>query len=178
MPDLLRSAFSRGPVRVTVDGITYVLQYESAAQWMLHFTEPHWMLSVLRGVDADSYEQLMDRMETGRAGPLDADRVACTVLAEAGGRAWWESYRLATALREPTLLGAVLGRADPDRLSLAGFLAVVYATVIEGASTTDRMKIEAEIAIPPAGAVLTDDDPDDMAAMVRQMRNLPGVRTG
>jgi hypothetical protein len=178
VPDLLRSAFHHGPVTVTLDDVTYTFPYRTASQWLSMVSGGHWALDVLRSADAESYERFVQRAEDGEAGPDDLQRIARAALAEASGFHWWEAERLMSLLGEPRMLGTVLHHgADPDRLSLAAVLAIVYSLIMQG-SEKDQVKVEAEISVPPPGAVTEEDGDEDFSAMVDRMRSLPGISIG
>lgn len=177
MSDLLRSAFHRGPVQIEADGIVFVFDYRPASWWLERFGSGAWNLDLLRHADDASYEALLDRLESGRARPEDANRVARRALAEAAGRPWWEAERLVSVLGNSEMLGAALRGADPEHMSLAAFLSVVYSLLMKGADMKDRMKIEAELSVPPYEAA-GEEEEEDFTAMVSAMRNMPGVSIG
>lgn len=183
MADLARAAFARGPLTVSVAGADFTFPYMSAGVWLDMMTDPDWVIRVLRSMTPDTYERLMGQLETGRFGRDDLVRVVRAALAEAGGRDWWELERLISALNtaDGRTLGAIMaGGADPDRMSLAAFCAVIWRTLTKGAEQTDLMRLETEMSVPPAEAVAAGDVSDeiDLQATVQQLRNMPGVRVG
>lgn len=176
MSDALRAAFSRDPLTVQADGITYRIPYRPAAPWLALLASANWHMAVFRLVDGAAYEAFMERAEDGQAGAGELARMAHAALTVAAGRPWWEAERLVGTLSDPSLLGAVLrSGVDPETLSLAAFLAVVYSVLVTGQDTAGRMKIDAELSVPPPEAA-GDDMDDDMTSVVEAMRRLPGVR--
>lgn len=175
MSDALRAAFSRGPVTVDVDGIRFSFPHATASEWVTCLASAHWHADLFRRADPASYEAFLDRAEEGRAGARELSAVAHAALTAAAGRPWWEAERLVYVLADPSLLGAVLRTgADPDRLTLAGFLAVVYSVLVTGQDTAGRMKIDSELSVPPPEAAGEGDD--DLSSVVASLRSMPGVR--
>lgn len=180
MTDLLRAAFGTQPVIVERDGITYTFPSRTAGGWLETLAGPDWHADILRMAEEEPYGEFLTRAEAGELGRTHLAAMARDVLAAVSGRPWWVAERLVALLRDPEsmMLGHVLQRADPSRMSLAAFLSVEYALLMKGASDVDRMKIESELLVPPPGAEVPDDGPDDFAATVARARSIPGVSIG
>ena len=139
-----------------------------------------WPVRVLHQAETDSYEAFLDRVETGEADPAALLRLARAVLSEAAGRPWWEAERLCmTVISNPALTGEVLSRGvDPGTMTLAAFLAVVWARATQGVPQTDRMAMEAQLVSPPPEALPEVGDSVDLAAMAQMFRGMQGARVG
>jgi hypothetical protein len=178
--DFRSAAFRSRPFSVDLDGTEYWFPSVTAATWLSCLAESNWPRAVLGLAEAESFDTFADQAATGARRPADMPRLARAALAEAAGRPWWEAERLsATALEQPGVLGTVLAKGvDPSRMTLAAFLAVIWSAITQGAEKSERMRIEAELSVPPPEALEEADDAFDMTATVQQMRNIPGVRVG
>ncbi len=62
-------------------------------------------------------------------------------------------------------------------MTLAAFLALVHATVMQAQDRMGQMKFDAEISMPPPEAL--DEVPEeDVSVTVERMRAIAGVRVG
>jgi len=175
------AAFRTGPVTVTVDGHDYRFPTRSARWWGTALGEPRtWPVTVLHSAEPDSCEAFLTEVEEGRANEGTLIRLARAVMSEAAGRPWWEAERLCNGvLQSPGLTGEVLLRGvDPDKLTLAAFLAVVWARATQGVQQADRMRMEAELMAPPPEALAEMDDDMDLGAMAQMFRGMQGARVG
>lgn len=182
MTDLGHVAFGRSPVKATDGENTYVFPYVSAAEWLDRLTDrERGVVRVLQLMDQESYEIFLDRLLG-----MDKDhnrfviKVARSAMAAASGRPWWEAERLAQLACGDVILGMVLSTgADPDRMSLAAFCALVWTVTAKNLDENKRLQLEAEVTMPPPEAVEQNDVPEmDLSSTVAMLRNLPGVRTG
>lgn len=181
MADFAPAAFRSTPITLDVDGHPYTFPAMSAARWLELLSAPAWTLDVFRLTDDAAYEEFLARVDAGAAGPRDMTKVANAALAEAAGRSWWEALRLAhVATGAPTVLGSILLRGvDPERLTLAAFLAVVWVVVMQGRDDMARTQLEMELTTPPPEALEEEGVPEmDMATLVASMRAAPGVSVG
>ena len=154
-----------------------------AGDWLEIFGKNNWIIATVNSTPADAYEELLNGVESGELGTADVLAFAHSALAQSAGRPWWEAERLIGACFNDSgrLLGPVfLHGVDPSRLTLAAFLACVWAKLTENADATALAKLESELLVPPPEA--TEDEraavDDDVFSMVERMRAMPGVRTG
>ena len=181
MADFSTAAFRDTHIEVEQGGYTYSFPVLSAQQWMSLFSDRgRWPVRVLHHAEPESYERFLDEVEEGRADKDDLIRLARMVLSESAGRPWWEVERLCNGvLTNPALTGEVLSRGvDPSSLTLAAFLAVVWARATQGAKQTDRMQLEAELMAPPPEALQDMDDSMDLSAVAQMFRGMQGARVG
>lgn len=130
-----------------------------------------------------AFGRFIDKVESDELDAGDVRTFAHSALAQSAGRPWWEAQRLIGACFNDggRLLGTVLMRGvDPSRMTLAAFLACVWAKLTENADVTSLAKLESELLVPPPEA--TEDEraavDEDVFTMVERMRAMPGVRTG
>lgn len=178
MPDLFRSAFHRGPLRVDHHGTVFTAPWMPAGRWLDLLSSPQWHADVFRLCEEDQYEGFLSAVLDGDADVDDLVAVARALLSEAAGRPWWEAERLASLLGVSVLLGGVMADGpDPENVSLAVFLSVVHTALMKtAADEMKRMQLTAELSVPPPGAE-SDEPEDDMATIVGRMRGMPGVST-
>lgn len=178
--DLASAAFREGDVQVQYRGESYTFPVLSASRWMEILSSPVWPSRVLLEADGPSYDRFMELAEDGVLDGQDMMRIACLVVDEQAGRAWWEGIKLAhVCLHNVRVLGTVLMRgARPETMTFAAFLAVVWAVLTQNASATDMMRYEAELAVPPPEAVVERGDDTDLSAVVQRLRGIPGVSIG
>jgi len=179
--DFSTASFRDTPIEVEYNGCTYSFPVLSAQRWLTMLSDRNrWPVRVLHHAEPESYERFMDEAEAGRATRDDLVFLARKVLSESAGRSWWEVERLCNAvLTSPNLTGDVLSRGvDPDRLTLAAFLAVVWARATQGAKQTERMQMEAELMAPPPEALADMDDSMDLSAVAQMFRGMQGARVG
>lgn len=184
MADPFREAvFRTRPFPVTVAGSEFLFPARPAQEWLEILGSNNWIVATVATLGNEAHERFLDAVE---AEELDADDVrafAHSALAQSAGRPWWEAERLAGACFTDggRLLGTVLlSGADPRGMTLAAFLACVWAALAKGADAEAMTKLEASLLVPPPEATAEDRAglDDDMYAMVDRMRSMPGVRTG
>lgn len=178
MADFGSAAFRRGPFTVELDGASYVFPALNAAQWLELLARRDWPLAIVQRMPDESYERFIEHPQ------VDAqylERLACAVLSSAGGRTWWETFRLAhIVLSNPSVLGSVLMRGtDPERLTLAAFLSCVRVLVMQNLEEIQRTQLDMELTMPPP-EVLEREPVQEMSMedLVAQMRGIPGVSIG
>lgn len=157
----------------------------TALEWLEIMGSDNWLVHVVRALDPDTYERLLDCVQNGQLGPVDVRAFAHSALAQSAGRPWWEAERLVNALFNDSgrLLGTLLGNGtDPSRMTLAVLLACVWATLTKGADAEAMLKLETALLIPPPEATEEEraglDEDDEMFTAVDRLRSMPGVRTG
>lgn len=179
MSDFGAAAFRSTPYTVHVDDAEYVFHPVPAARWLDALGAPGWPLTVTSNfTEGMSYTRLYDALSEDRLPEDHVLRTARAALAEAAGRPWWEAERLASMALRPEFLGHLLMRgADPATMTLAAFLALVHATVMQAQDRMGQMKFDAEISMPPPEAL--DEVPEeDVSVTVERMRAIAGVRVG
>lgn len=164
-----------------VDGHPYTFPPLPAAVWLDVLSRPAWPYHVLTLADEASHEAFTDRAERGEAGWPELIRVAHAALSAAAGRPWWEAQRLAwTCLTGPNVTGAVLMRGvDPQGVTLAAFLAVVWVLLTQNGDDMKRAQMEMDLTMPPPEAVEEMQAQEvSMEDLVARMRQAPGVSIG
>lgn len=156
----------------------------TARDWLGFFGSSSWIVHTVSALPSDFHELFIDQVERGELGAADVTAFAHSALAQSAGRPWWEAERLIGACFGDAgrLLGTVLtGGVDPSRMTLAVFLACVWATLTKGLDATGLAKLEGELLVPPPEATPEERgelDGDDVNAVVERLRAMPGVRTG
>lgn len=183
MADFGSAVFRTTPFPVRAREHEFLFPCRSAREWLEMLGSDNWIVAAVGSLGNDDHERLLDLIESGELGEADVRALAHAALAGAGGRPWWEAQRLAAACMSDggRLLGAVLtGGVDPSRLTLAAFLACVWATLTKGADAQQIVKLEAELVIPPPEATPEEREEldDDMGSMVERLRSMPGVSIG
>lgn len=189
MADSFRAAaFRTGPFTLSLGAGTVTRQFAfplcPAREWLEIMSSDSWAVTVVNTLPTGDYERFLDDVESGQLGAADVRALAHSALAQSAGRPWWEAERLVNACFSDggRLLGTVLTHGvDPSRMTLAVFLACVWATLTKGADAAAMAKLESELLVPPPDA--TDEeraglDDDDVFAMVDRMRAMPGVSVG
>lgn len=173
------AAFRSSPYTVRVDDAEYVFLPVPADGWLDALSAPGWPFTVTSDfTEGASYTRLYDALCEDLLPPDHVLRTARAALAGAAGRPWWEAERLVSIALSPSFLGHLLMRgAEPSRMTLAAFLALVHATVMQAQDRMGQMKFDAEISMPPPEAL--DEVPEeDVSVTVERMRAIAGVRVG
>ncbi|HEX5705619.1 MAG TPA: hypothetical protein VFX97_20625 [Pyrinomonadaceae bacterium] len=183
MADFGSAVFRHSPFPVPAGGHTFDFPSLTGRQWLTLLSSENWVSATVGELDEETHERFVDLVESGELEPAHVRAFAHAALAGAAGRPWWEAQRLSGACFNDNgrLLGtALLSGADPERMTLAAFLACVWATLTKGADATQIVKLEAELLIPPAEATPEEraDIDDDMGPMVERLRGMPGVSIG
>lgn len=181
MADLGHAAYGRSGVWAEAAGHRYLFPYAPAGTWLDRMTDPHhFAVRVIHLMDPDFHELFLDRIEENTHARRDILQLARAAIAAASGRKWWEAERLAHLACADTVIGSVMATgADPERMSLAAYLSLVWVTVAKNLDENKRMAVEMELTLPPPEAVEQNDVPEmDLSSTVAMLRNLPGVRTG
>lgn len=181
MADLGHAAYGRSGVWAEADGHQYFFPYAPAGAWLDRITDPHhFAVRVIHLMDPDFHELFLDRIEESAHARQDILQLARSAIAAASGRKWWEAERLSHLACTDTVIGSVMATgADPERMSLAAYLSLVWVTVARNLDENKRMSIEMELTMPPPEAV-DEAVPEtmDLNSTVAMLRSLPGVRTG
>jgi len=172
------AAFRSGPFTVTVRGADYTIPARNAARWMTMLSHPQWAVEVLYALTPESRGRFLDHAEEGDADGPYLSEMARELLSRAAGCPWWEAERLASYALTPEALGALLLKGlDPNRLTLAAFLAAMRSLIMSGLPDTDRMRMEAELTMVPPEAVAQQPE-EDLSSVVERLRGMPGVSIG
>lgn len=181
MADLFRpAAFRTQPFLIG----THVFPVLSAETWLGIMSSDRWIVDTVSSLAPVSYDSFLDGVESGETSREQVVSLARSALAQSAGRPWWEAERLVGACFNDSgrLIGTILnGGVDPSRMTLAVFLACVWAALTKGADAERLISLEASLLVPPPDATPEERaglDDDDMYAMVDRMRAMPGVRTG
>jgi hypothetical protein len=167
-----------GPVEIEVQ----------LGDWL--FTVPvygaaRWIAAIQTGLTQDVLPDLLlpeDQLELWRSyrdGQVDADEMraaARQLIAEAGGRDWWEVERLVVACLDDEIRDVVFGEMalrsiDLDEVSLAGFLSAVVSLARRNSTPEQWIKFEAELTAPPSEVGIDEliDEEQEAAAFERHL---------
>lgn len=166
------AALSRDPVAVTVAGTRILLPYRPAAVWIQGMGHVGRLVTVL--ADDPARETFTDLVLDHPGAVADMRDESLRILAEYGGRKWWEVARLLnTSMDQETLGRLVMAGADPWSRSVGEWVAAVYALCLKGQDEKGRLRFEFRLSIPPAGYEDewddVGDDPAVAAAQVNAM---------
>jgi hypothetical protein len=168
------------PVTVDLPPFTVTVPAVSAADWIIALSSDHLTWSVVPGLmEHDDQVRVIDAMMGGSLPPEALDAAAYAAIAEASGRVWWEAARLVgSAVSESGLLVGqmTLAGIDPERIPFARWCAAAYALLVDNRDEKSRMKLDANLSVPPPGfeeSVTVSAD-----EMQRLARSMPGMRTG
>lgn len=187
MADFRSAAFRSVPFTISLGAGMLTREFPfpvlTAQEWLKFLGSGNWVVHVVSALPDEAHERFVDCVESGELGTADVTSFAHSALAQSGGRPWWEAERLVgTCFADGgRLLGTVLGQGiDPSRMTLAVFLACVWATLTKGADATGMAKLESELVVPPPEATAQEraELEEDMYGMVERFRGMPGVRTG
>lgn len=184
MPDIRSAAYRTRPFPVTVNGVKLMFPALPAARWLEAFGEPGFHVVVTHMMDAGQRDIFLDAITDGRLDVPDVEALAHAALAEASGRPWWEAWKLmASAVNQDSggrLLGSlVLSGVDAERITLAAWCSAVWSLLTRNADTTELMKMEMQLQMPPPGADPDGwDDVEDFNATAARLRSMPGVSVG
>lgn len=184
MTDFRTAAFRTIPFSVHVSPRDYPFPVLTAQQWLEMLGSHNWITAVIGVLGEGHHEQFLDAVAESVLCEAEVLAFARSALAQSAGRPWWEAERLINSCLDDggRLLGTVLvSGADPSRMTLAVFLACVWATLTKGADATALVKLEAELLVPPPEATEAERaglDDDGMSSMVDRLRGMPGVHIG
>lgn len=187
MADFRFAAFRTEPFTISLGAGSVTQEFPfpvlPAQEWLEILGSNNWAVAVVGTIPGTWHETFIDRVELGRIGTADVIAFAHSALAQSAGRPWWEAERLVNSCFHDggRLLGTVLTNGvDPSRMTLAVFLACVWATLTKGADATALAKLEGELLVPPPEATQAEraELEDDVLGMVDRLRAMPGVRTG
>lgn len=142
--------FSRRPLPVTVAGVTVMLPWRPAAEWVSHLDHLHVLAARL--ADPEGRDALARAVtnKTGAAKELKAESLR--ILGEVTGRKWWESGRLLASSADTEILGRlVLSGVDPWQRSAGEWAAAVYALCLKDQDQKGRDKFTFTLSLPPPG---------------------------
>ncbi|MFF1957957.1 hypothetical protein ACFVWX_13325 [Streptomyces sp. NPDC058220] len=170
------AAISRSPATIDVAGHPVTVPYRPAGEWIAAIGDSRPSLALMRVANEASRTWLIGQLAAG-ALPLEtAVQGSYDALTAAGGRSWWETYRLMTLSGELSTLGhLVLAGVDPSARSLGEWCAAVYTLLTRNAKPEDVFKFDAQLAAPPPGFEDEWDDDQDFEAMAAAARNMPGM---
>lgn len=184
MADFRTAAFRTQPFEIgSIGGYLHTFPVLTALEWLTVFGASNWITETVAQLSPDAHGHFLDEVEDGLTA-MEVCTWARARLSESAGRPWWEAERLIRACFNDggRLLGTLLGNGtDPSRMTLAVFLACVWATLTKGADAEGLLKLEAALLVPPPEATEEERaglDDDDMSGMVDRLRAMPGVRTG
>lgn len=141
---------SRSPLTVRVAGHRYELPWRPAAEWAAATGRLTVLAATL--MTSEDRDELADVVMDCPQAVDDLREESLRILAEAGGRAWWEVARLLATSTSPEVLGRlVLAGASAWDRSVGEWCAAVYALCVKGQDEKGRIKFDFTLSIPPAG---------------------------
>jgi hypothetical protein len=135
------------PLILTVRGMDYTIPAASAAGWLELFWATDWSPDdFLMGIDP---RLVLDDL----VAPEDGEQLLYAVVEELTGRHWWIALRLVAIVREYFhVLGPEMwmSGADPNKLSLAGWLDIMTILIMERVSADQQPMFFSQLEMPPA----------------------------
>lgn len=158
------AVLQRAPVRVRVGGCEFELPYRPAAEWAAGLDRLDFLVSHL--ADEETRSAIVDLRLKNPSVREDLKNESLRILAEQGGRAWWEVGRLVATSTSTEVLGRlVLAGVDPWARSVGEWAAAVFALCVKGQDEKGRMKFEFSLSLPPPGYEEQWDDGNDVASL-------------
>jgi hypothetical protein len=178
---LATAAFRSEPFQVRVGEHTLWFPHLTADYWVRALSPGSSLLNIVQLMSPEEYDRFLDLLLSGDISAADVPRIANRAVSEAGGRPYWESQRLVSSVFEPT--GRVLGSlmlhgVHPETMTLAAYCSAIWALLTRNADTTEMMKAEAQLSVPPPDADPEDLPDDGFDAALARARSAPGVRIG
>lgn len=143
------------PVHLELAGMEFEIPAMVAADWLAILMDPDLRIdSIFPGllVDADQAE-----VEVAlHGGGLDLEEyvnLGFEILSEVTGRPWWVALRLIGVARGSwdAIGGEIVRKADAERLSISGWLDVLYPVIIEGLEDSKRSMFLLKLELAPEG---------------------------
>lgn len=162
---------------MAIGGRELTIPWAPASAWIDVIDKDHRTAAV--ALAQEGREDVAIGMALGEITLAQVERATHEAIEEVTGLRWWIALRLLYASGSTEILGALtLGGVDPDRVGLGQWCAAVYRTLTKGADKKQRMKIEFELEMPPAGYEEAWDDGNDYAAMVELARKVKEREAG
>lgn len=166
---------SREPLTITVAGTRFTLPYRPAAEWANCLGSLYALAGRL--AEGGDREQMADLLIGHPQAVDDLKRESLRILAEEGGRPWWEVARLINTSTDPEILGRmVLAGADAWQRSVGEWCSAVYALCMKGQDEKGRLRFDFSLSIPPPEFEDEWDDGDDPVAVQAQLNQLLGKK--
>jgi hypothetical protein len=143
------------PVDVTLLGKNYTIPAMSAADWLgLLMSEPLYLDTIFPGLLDVQVQELVERKL--HEGDMDLEEVydtAFDIIATVSGRKWWVAMRLIQVARGSwdSIGGDMVRKADAERLSLAGWLDVLFIHLVRNIDDAKRTMFLMKLELPPEG---------------------------
>lgn len=168
----------RESLTITVAGTRIAIPYRPAAVWAKGLENLDRLAAVL--ADDESRDVLVDAIIDDPQGVDNLRAESLRILAEQGGRKWWEVGRLLATSASPEVLGRlVLSGVDPWGRSLGEWCAATYALCVKGQDEKGRMRFDFSLSIPPPGYEDEwDDGAEDPAAAAAAVASLKRKKGG
>lgn len=165
--DGLRSLL-RAPAELRVGERTLTVPWAPASVWLdVIDRDPRTCALAL----AEGAQDIVMGMAFGDVQLAEVERATHTVLEQQTGHKWWVALKLAYTSASPEMLGELtLSNVDPDRVSLGQWCAAVYRVLVRDLDKKQRIKLDFELELPPAGYEEAWDDGNDYAHMLALAR--------
>lgn len=143
------------PVVTVLAGQDYTIQALCAADWLSVLMEPELTTDdVFPGLlNSDDQRDIEDLLHQGKLDYLDIQNIALDVIGKVSGRHWWVTMRLAIVAFSSwdALGGEMTKKADATTLSLAGWLDVLFLTILRSMDDSKRTMFLMQLELPPKG---------------------------
>lgn len=164
--------FARDDLTVSLAGRTYAVAWRSASSWCALLRSPSTLAGAcLEGADRELVTRQIMTDDIALGELQDAGR---QLLERVSGWRWWEAERLVSTSASRGIYGELaLSGVDPERVSLAQWLAATYALLSRNRDTIGMMKLDAMISVPPRGYEdewdTGGDNPEEIEAMMSKL---------
>lgn len=153
-----------GPLTFTLDGVLYEVPEHPARVWVMAILsdEPaDLLLDLLPGdVAGELWEDAIDSEQDLDAALLE--RIGQSLLTRAAGRPWWQAQMLVATLVVDWSSYVAVARdrnlGDLLEWPIEDLCAWIYLRLTQYAKKEERARIDAALAHPPAGALVSEDD--------------------
>jgi hypothetical protein len=137
-------------IDVDLAGATYTIPPRPAADWLLAIVDGTWA-DIVPGLldDADNLDNLLAE---GTIPSAELRTAAQDALAAAAGAKWWSAAQLAYQSTASWISAELLLRGvDPNRVSLAAYLAAALHAATQRMDKNQRARFELDLDRPPSG---------------------------
>lgn len=134
-----------------------------AADWLSALMGPGDLMDIFPGLlDEDDADWVEGELFGERLSMEALQDIQIDVLDTVTGRPWYVSLRLIAVARSnwDSMAGEILKEADATRLSIAGWLDVVYLLILRNLEQNKVQMFVSQLELPPVG--YATEDPQDL----------------
>lgn len=183
MPGPANLAVSFDPVEIdiTLAGLTATVPAHPASVWLpILASDQTDALEIIPGLlDTTGQAEVDLLIFEGHLEPEELKQVIYDLITEASGHPWWWTLNLLSTLRGPngTQVLGEMAKFNATKMSLAAWVNALYAMLVRHRDQKDRIRIDAELEMPPPGVELEISEADQQAteaAFFSMMRQANG----